>query len=106
MFKNFINWLIVSSENPSQLALTVKGAIIFAIPTIVGFFGLFHLELGGGDLTNLANSIGVIVESALTLVGAAIFVYGLARKILNGFIPWPTQGDVVSSLGTPTQQTH
>lgn len=103
MFKKFINWLVQSSENPSQISLTVKGAIATTIPWLVTFGGLFHLTaLTSANLTPLGVAIVAFIQATLSAIGAGIFLYGLARKLINTFfIPWPTDPTVIAAIGAP-----
>jgi hypothetical protein len=78
----FLNWLVVSSQDSTQVATTVKG--------IVGLFVVFLLtllpQLGvqiNPDLANLPDMIYSLVVSLLSLVSGVVFIAGLARKIVN-----------------------
>lgn len=103
MFKKIVLWFVQSSENPSQMALTLKGIIITIIPWIITALGIFHVSVNSTDVANIGNSIITLVQATLTAVGAGIAVYGFIRKIINsGFIPWPTSTEAVSTVGMPT----
>ena len=92
MFKKFITWLVSSSENPSQMALTVKGLIVMGIPWIVTIAGFFHVMVPSADLATVGNSVVILVQATLTAIGAGIAIYGFIRKLINTyFIPWPSQ---------------
>src|SRR3954463_13853819 len=46
-----LNWILMSSNNPEEVSLTVKGILINAIPSIMFVAGLAHLNLGSDTLT-------------------------------------------------------
>lgn len=102
MIKTFLKWLFQSSENPSQIALTLKGVIVAAIPWIVTVAGFFHVQVASTDIASIGNSIVILVQASLTAIGAGIAIYGFVRKLINTFaIPWPTSIDTVSKVGEP-----
>lgn len=73
--KKFINWLVVSSANPDAVALTVKGALIAIIPTLLLLAQLAHLNWSYDQLSQIIQQISVIISSGLIFVG-------LIRKII------------------------
>lgn len=66
-------WL-ASSQNPTQISNTVKGAVLAASSVIV-FLGahFLHITLTAGDVTALATQLGA-------LAGVIWFFYGLLFK--------------------------
>lgn len=80
-------WIITSSKDPSRYSLMVRGALLAIVPTVLSVlsaacgFGLICLGVGAGDLNQVAENVGAIVQSVLTIVAALMFVYGLLRKI-------------------------
>jgi len=62
-----------SSKNPANISLTVKSVLVWLIPAIILIAGYFGLSVAEADLTEIINSISVLVASAMTL-------YGLGRK--------------------------
>lgn len=102
MFKKIIAWIVQSSEDPSQISLTLKGIIVTIIPWIVTITGVFHLLLSSAELSGIGAQIVILVQSGLSTIGTGIFLYGLIRKLINTFlIPWPTEPSVVASVGAP-----
>lgn len=90
--KNFINWLVVSSNNPDQVALTVKGALLAVIPTFLLVAQLAHFNWSYDQLSQIVQQVTVIISSGLVFVG-------LIRKIIltisgqsNYNVTPPTQG--------------
>lgn len=79
--KKIFAWLILSSKNPQQLSLTIKGVLVGAITYVVFFAGLFHITLSPSDLTSLVESIVQIIEMTLTLISIVATAWGFVRKI-------------------------
>lgn len=79
--KNFFHWFLTSSADPTKLALTVKGALGFAVSVVVMISPLFHLAVGTDQLNTIVDAIVQIVTIFATLVSAIAFLAGLLRKI-------------------------
>lgn len=74
----FFKWLVLSSENPKEVALTIRGIIILSLPTIVELLN----EAGIHALDEKGVQIAVLVTS---LFGALLVVIGMIRKLVNTF---------------------
>lgn len=74
----FLNWIVLSSEDPTQAALTIRGIIIMQIPLIMSFLK------DAGIMVN-ESLVNEYIISATALFGAVITVVGLARKIYNNY---------------------
>lgn len=79
---NFINWIVTSSANPDKVALTVKGALIAVIPTLIVVAQLLHWNWSQDQLTGAVEGISAIVSGFLVIVG-------LARKMFYTFVQSP-----------------
>jgi hypothetical protein len=79
-------WIVVSSINPSEVSLTIKGVLVGTIPTIMFLLGVIHLNVGQEDLNLLIDSIAAIVQLVLALVAVIMTALGLLRKLLNTFL--------------------
>ncbi len=79
----FWTWLVVSSENPNKIALTVKGGVsaIFGVLLIVS--PVFGWNLGSGDVEKITSDIVQIVILVFTALSALVSAFGFGRKILN-----------------------
>lgn len=75
--KKIWNWIVMSSADPTKYALTVKGAIVFAIPFIVQFSGI----ASEAELNQFADNVMVIVQSLLLAIGGVLSVIGFIRKV-------------------------
>lgn len=87
----FWNWLVVSSSDPSSVALTVKG--VFSLAVVQGIFAL--LPLVGVhptfSLTDLSDGVSNLVYTGLTTIAGAVSVYGIIRKAIVTMKPAPSQ---------------
>ena len=89
----FWNWLVVSSANPQQVALTVQGFFsmtvvqtLFGLLPYIGIHPTFTLAMAGAGVAS-------IVYTALTIVSSAVTLYGLLRKAIvsiHGLVPAST----------------
>lgn len=79
--KNFFSWLVNSSEDPTKLALTVKGGLGVVITVVIALSPLFHLSIGSEQLNAIADGLVQIVTISASLVSAIAFAVGLIRKI-------------------------
>jgi len=74
----FLNWLVFSSENPDNIALTVKGIALMAVPAVLTITSQFGLSV------NETNIVAIISQTTTTLA-AGLTVIGLIRKLINTF---------------------
>lgn len=71
--------LVASSTDSTQVGNTVKGLILGASSLIIFLaFRFFHLNFTAGDVSSLADEIGVTA-------GAIWFVFGLIHKLVAHF---------------------
>jgi hypothetical protein len=88
MFSNsnkFWNWLVVSSEDPTKVAATVKGALGVLV-------SLLALTIHGANFSDLPDQVYTIVVDVFGIISSAIAVAGLIRKFINTFVrPAPPQ---------------
>lgn len=88
------NWVLTSSQNPSEVSLTLKGFLIGLIPGIMTFFGIAHLAVGTDVVTNLFNAIVAFVQDVLTVVATAAMLFGAARKLYFAIFPPKVSGPI------------
>lgn len=80
-FENaFINWLVVSSEDPTKVSLTVKGSLIAAIPMLVVLSQMLRLNWS-------QDQLALIVEGVSTIVSSFLVLFGLLRKLYYSIYP-------------------
>ncbi len=89
MLNKFFNWLVKSSADPSQVALTVKGLVslgvvqgIFALLPSIGLHPTFSLD-------TLGNAVYSLIDGVLSLVAAIVSLVGIVRKVILTFKPVP-----------------
>lgn len=83
-------WLVTSSADPSKYSAMVKGALGLGVAYIIQLsaltcgYAIFCVD--PSLLQSVVQTIGNIVYFGLSLISAAVFLYGLSRKIwLNRF---------------------
>jgi hypothetical protein len=79
----FWNWLVTSSANEGQIALTVQGFLATGIAYIIGIVGATHLNIPdlSTNLNFLASEIILFIQYGLGIVGVISTVVGIVRKI-------------------------
>ena len=76
-------WIVVSSADPAEISLTIKGVLVGTIPTVMFAVGVAHLGIGQDQLTALFDAVANLVQVLRTGVAAAMTVYGMVRKLWN-----------------------
>jgi hypothetical protein len=76
----FWNWLVVSSSDPSKVALTVKGLTGTAV-------GLLAFVVHGPDLSSVPADVYTVILDAFTLFSALLATIGAIRKVWNTIFP-------------------
>jgi hypothetical protein len=80
-----IKWLVTSSADPTRYSATVKGALGFGVAWLLQLSPLVcgaHLICVDPQvLDSVVQTIGNIVYFGLSLISAALFLWGLGRKI-------------------------
>mgnify|MGYP001607599889 CR=1 FL=1 len=69
---DILRWLVVSSQNPEKISLTVKSAA----PLILAVLAFFNLDAVEGDLDKL-------IAAVVGIVSGVTFIYGFVRKLVN-----------------------
>jgi hypothetical protein len=101
----FWNWLVVSSVDPSSVALSIQGIFsmtivqtLFGLLPVIGIHPTFTLAMLSAGITSAIYTIATIVTSLVTL-------YGLLRKAIvtiHGLVPAPITS---ASLAAPKPLT-
>lgn len=76
----FCNWLLLSASQGGQASLTAKGFLVAAIPTVIYFLGLGHIQTDQDTLTAIIDGFFNIVQAVSLLAAAIIAFTGLVRK--------------------------
>ena len=89
MIKKFWVWLVQSAADPNEVALTVKGLAVGAIPIILALEPFLHIRVGSDQLQNAAELIRQIIVVGLGVVAGAMTLYGFLRKLYYTFFATP-----------------
>lgn len=73
---------LMSSVNPEQLGLTVKGFLLAIIPVVLALSGIAHWNLGQEELNSLVENITTVVIQLSGIASTIMIVWGATRKIL------------------------
>ena len=85
--KKIFQWITLSSADPKKYSLSVKMALLAAVPYILGIvsascgIGLVCIGLDAEGLNQFIQVSENIVLLVLSLVSAVGFVYGFLRKL-------------------------
>ena len=70
-----------------RLLELIAGLLIGAIPTVMVFLGLAHVNLGQDQLTAIVDAIVSLVQGLLMVISALATLYGLGRKVWLTLFP-------------------
>lgn len=79
--EKFWNWLVTSSANPSEIALTVKGGLGVVVTIVLAISPILHLHVGSDQLNAVVDLIVQIAVVGAGVISAIATIGGLARKI-------------------------
>lgn len=74
----FLNWLVFSSENPQETAMTIQGILVLQIPLVISF-----LQTAGINIVE--SQVTAYVTMAMGAMGAILTIIGLVRKLINTY---------------------
>jgi hypothetical protein len=80
-FNTLVRWIVVSSNNPQEISLTIKGVLVGLVPYVMVFIGLAHLNVGQDQLTGIIDGGATVLQDVLMLISAAMTFWGMARKV-------------------------
>lgn len=78
--QKFVQWLIQSSANPEEKALTVKGILMGFIPLFVMLLRIGNIEIAPQKIEEAIIIISAIVSGLVTLVGLVRKLWLTFRK--------------------------
>lgn len=73
--KKVLNWFIKSSADPSKVSLTVRGALIGMIPTLILLFQQFGWNWSEQELSETIQAIS-------SFIAGFLIVLGMIRKLV------------------------
>lgn len=74
MMQKFWDWLVRSSSNPTEVALTAKGLITTLVPVLMVFV---HTP----NINTLPDDVYSVVVAVFGVISAVMVLFGIARKI-------------------------
>lgn len=74
----FLNWLVFSSENPQETAMTIQGILVLQIPLVISF-----LQTAGINIVE--SQVTAYVTMAMGAMGAILTIVGIVRKLINTY---------------------
>lgn len=84
---NLIAWTITSSNDPADVSLTIKGALLLTVPWIMSVVGFEHWSLGQDQITAVFDAVAAFIQGFLAVVAYAITLYGAVRKVIYTIFP-------------------
>lgn len=81
MILKFWNWIVTSSADANKTSLTVKGFLVGIIPAAMILLHIANINVGQEQLTGFIDAFSVVIQDALTLISAVMFLWGLIRKL-------------------------
>lgn len=73
-------WVVLSSEDPEKLSLTVRGAAASIIPLVVAFGPFFKFHADASALMQWVDIAVEILAKTAALITGAVALCGLIRK--------------------------
>ncbi len=78
----------MSSENPNNVSMTVKGGLTTIVSIVLLLSPLLHYKADEGSLNAIAEALGQVIVAFFALVAAIQTVVGFVRKLhLSGKNP-------------------
>ncbi len=81
MLKKIWNWLVMSSANPNEMALTVKGFLGTLASILLLVSPIVHLHINDAQTTAITDMIIQIVLALCAVISALSGIMGFVRKI-------------------------
>lgn len=104
----FWNWLVVSSVDPSSVALSIQGILSMTIvQTLFGLLPMIGIH-PTFTLAGLSSGITSAIYTIATLVTSLVTLYGLFRKAIvtiHGLVPAPSNTVPVIRTVSPAAPT-
>lgn len=81
--EKFWQWLVQSSADPTQVALTVKGVFTGLIPAVAFVAPYLHLHILPENLEALGELARLFIITSFGILAALMTAFGIIRKIAN-----------------------
>ena len=76
MLETFFKWLVLSSDNPQAVSLTIKSIVLLQVPVFIMF-----LHQAGFTVTD--TMVIQVVNVGASWIGLVLLLVGLVRKLNN-----------------------
>lgn len=76
--KSFYNWLLVSSANPENTSMTIKGILLQYVSVIIASMAVLGVPLMDTQLIHY-------IDVGCAILGGLLGIFGLGRKIYYQF---------------------
>lgn len=80
-----MNPVLVSSADPKQLSLTIKGAIVAIAPIMALVIKMAGGEISNNELETVVNAATDIVVALGSIASLAMMAFGVIRKVYYSF---------------------
>lgn len=81
-FEKILDWVLISSKDPTKVSLTVKGALLSIVPIFIALSNLTSLKLESEQLTLIVEIVAQFIQAIFGAVSLIVTAYGLVRKII------------------------
>jgi hypothetical protein len=76
-------WIVVSSENPENVSLTMQAGFVALLPTIMITLHLLKIPTPQEQIQQVVSIIEANAVLALQMVASGLALFGAGRKIYN-----------------------
>lgn len=73
--KQFLTWLVISSSNPNNVSMTVRGALLANVAIIISILQLLGINWSEAELVQF-------IELFSATVGSILMIFGFIRKVI------------------------
>lgn len=77
--------MLQSSQDPSKLALTVKGILLGVMPLVIALFAYFGLDIATNDYAQAVEQITALLAISMTFVGVVRKFYHLSKSLIKKY---------------------
>lgn len=94
-FQKVVVWLLISSSNPNEVSLTIKGVLLGLVPAAMTLFGAAHVVVGipiidSQIVIDIINTAVGTLQAVLIAISAGVALLGAFRKLWNTVFAKPS----------------
>jgi len=75
--------VLMSSQDPEKLSLTIKGLLVQLVPVIILVLQAFGIASVEADIVAIIESVAVMVAIVFSFIGLLMSTWGMVRKMFN-----------------------